>query len=113
MPGDGELQVFSSLLIPIGVSEGSNPTLSASRDLNSARPGSADRGSHEFRGSVSGGQFLADQHLPARLGPPEARGSISIATTAPSSLTMQAAAATARPLPASTGRKSYVILPAA
>jgi hypothetical protein len=32
IPGDGELQVFSNLLISICVSVGSNPTLSANKN---------------------------------------------------------------------------------
>jgi len=47
IPGDGEPRVFSNLLISICVYVGSNPTLSASRDLNSAWPGSVDRDSYE------------------------------------------------------------------
>jgi hypothetical protein len=47
IPGGRELQVFSNLLISICVYVGSNPTLSATRDINSARSGSVDRDSNE------------------------------------------------------------------
>jgi hypothetical protein len=47
IPGDGEPHVFSNLLISICVYVGSNPTLSATRDINSVRPGSVDRSSNE------------------------------------------------------------------
>jgi hypothetical protein len=47
IPGDHEFQDFSNLLIFIYVYVGSNPTLSATRDINSRGPGSVSSGSHE------------------------------------------------------------------
>jgi len=47
IPGDGEAQVFSNLLISICVCVGSNPTLSATCHMNSRGPGSVGSGSRE------------------------------------------------------------------
>jgi len=41
------MQVFNNLLITFSLYVGSNPTLSATRDINSRGPGSVSSGSHE------------------------------------------------------------------